>query len=245
MAKRKSHPRPKRKPVDHSGLANLELRADIEKYMPDNPLARLGWAETDYGDKVIKILNNPTNTAGLSTVSTQADLWPPDRRRKDKALGLHTLYRQAVKEGMDPDAIKTIMYSANTPKEIEKKINDYAYNLEIQKHRNIALGLPSQSDIPKSSVEGKTPQELARRNAFETLVHELMHEGIKTIRPEQDEHHTFIYSDYEYPKLDATSTPLRLSMSMDIHRMVNKAYENVRKGKPKAIVTTPGYPTRS
>ena len=226
----------KRKPVDYSGLANLELRADIEKYMLDNPLARLGWAETDYGNKVIKILNNPTNVRGLSARAAH------DQSFKDNVRGLDILYRQAVKEGMDPDAIKTIMYSARTPKDIEKQINDYAYKVKTQKRRNIALGLPSQSDIPRSGVEGKTPQELARRKAFETLVHELMHEGIKIIRPEQDEHHAYIYSDYEYPKLDATSTPLKLSMSLDINRMVNKAYENVRKGKPKAIVTTPGYP---
>jgi hypothetical protein len=202
MAKRKSYPRPKRKPVDYSGLANLELRADIEKYMQGNPLARLGWAETDYGNEIIKIFDNPINYIGMASKS---NLWSPYRRRKSS--GLDALHRQAVKEGMNPETIKTVMYS------------------------------DERSEA--KPVEGETPQETVRRKRFEDLVHELMHRGFNKSRPEQSEHHAYIYSDYEYPKLDAASSPARVKRSKAMHNLVQKALASVREGKPNAWVYGP------
>mgnify|MGYP003124189743 CR=1 FL=1 len=208
MAKRKSHPRPKRKPVDHSGLANLELRADIEKYMQGNPLSRLGWAETDYGDEIIKIFDNPINYIGMAS---RSNLLSPDMRRRSS--GLDALHRQAVKEGMNPETIKTVMYS-------------------------------DESSEAKP-IEGETPQETVRRKRFEVLVHELMHRGFHKSRPEQDEHHAYIFSDYEYPKLDAASSPERVKRSKAMHNLVQKALASVRKGKPNARVYADGLSGRA
>jgi hypothetical protein len=221
MAKRKSHPRPKRKPVDHSGLASLELRADIEKYMQGNPLARLGWAETDYGDEVIRLINSrlgPSNNQ-LTGVVGQAirpkkNLWSLSERMKHPVF--EAQYRKAVKEGMDPDAIKTVMYSDLAPELFKPK-----------------------------PVEGETPQQTIRRKGFETLVHELMHKGLWKIRPEQDEHHAYIDSAYEYPKLDAASPPSAVLNAKAMHNLVQKALASVRKGKPNARVYADGLSGRA
>lgn len=203
MAKRKS------RPVDYSGLANVELRADIEKYMPDNPLARLGWSATDYGKEVIRLFNNPNRSIGLAAYR---ELWPLDERPIEDPKS-KKLYRQAIKEGMDPDAMKSVLYSDLSPE------------------------VAAEKGFKPKPVKGETTQETVRRQGFQTLVHELMHKGLWDSGTRGSQHHPYIYYTYERPRLDAASTPKAIKESKNVEILLQKASDKIKEGKPNAMVS--------
>jgi hypothetical protein len=69
-------PLPKSKPkrVNHSGLADIELRADLEVYIQNDPLARLGFNLYEKGDVDVKaIIPNPRATTGIGGLYTPVE----------------------------------------------------------------------------------------------------------------------------------------------------------------------------
>ena len=92
-------PLPKSKPkrVNHSGLADVELRADLEEYIQNDPLARLGFNLYEKGDVDVKAIVLPSRKkveVGIGGVYT------PKNERRDPGSVTRKFEGFANKQGI-------------------------------------------------------------------------------------------------------------------------------------------------
>ena len=92
-------PLPKSKPkrVNQSGLADVELRADLEEYIQNDPLARLGFNLYEKGDVEIKAIVVPARRkVGIGI----AGVYTPKHHRRDPGFISRDFERRASRQGL-------------------------------------------------------------------------------------------------------------------------------------------------
>jgi|5B_taG_2_1085324.scaffolds.fasta_scaffold15569_2 hypothetical protein len=167
-------PTPKPSLVDRrrdEALADVELRADLESYIKDDKLARLGWDLYSKGeiDMTGVMLRNP-NTGEDYAASSLGGIYFPKKGQE--------MYPGPV-EVAKADTDQTVMPTLGKM-QVGKDIRTDIPSIYYYAEKNPALEVRRDKD-------GKiinTPQEMSRAGVFITMAHELRHAALNYIHNE-------------------------------------------------------------
>jgi hypothetical protein len=248
-------PTPKPSLVDRrrdEALADVELRADLESYIKNDKLARLGWDLYSKGeiDMTGVMLRNP-NTGEDYAASSYGGFYFPKKGQE--------MYPGPV-EVAKADTDQTVMPTLGKM-QVGKDIRTDIPSIYYYAEKNPALEVRRDKD-------GKiinTPQEMSRAGVFITMAHELRHAALNYIHNEgklknvigtpRAEERLMDYYDYHNRMTAAKSDPSVPSISPlslqagrqefasfdPMQRELNEYYENIaaaalkgRKVPPRA-----------
>ena len=145
-------PLPKSKPerVNHSGLADVELRADLEVYIQNDPLARLGFNLYEKGDVDVKaIIPNPRATTGA------AGLYTPIEDMSNPGILHGQFERKARQQGITKfrEDVPRINYFVGESKNFSRESGNLVLLHELRHHAMRHLNKKYKVPLPELQRE--------------------------------------------------------------------------------------------